>query len=244
MASLPPRARRAIVAVAFALAAGAAEVGAATIAIAPSSVVAAYTESGSDSVFPANVPQGAAVYSFSGAASATLTDYDVTDPDAGIHLGYRHRHDPTGAYGPFPVVACDPFCAGSTATIRFQTASPLGYRLSAWYAASDDHGRDVAFAVELRDLTLGVSLFAYEESRVGFPDARFETGLVTGVLLPGRSYELTLAAALRSDAIAVDQALAEGSLALSFEAIPEPGTAVATSVGLTWLASARRRRRR
>jgi hypothetical protein len=228
---------------ALSVALAARDAGSSTLVVPEGSFVAAYTESGSDTVFPPTPSVASATYSFGGAASATRTSYDVTDPDAAIGLDFRHTHDPSGSYGPFLILPCDPFCAGSRATIVFEVTSPVLYALSGAYAVSDEAGRMVSFSLHLLDVTSDTELFGFDDASSGVPNASFSVGPAAGTLAAGRQYELTLAADLSSSLEASGLAAASGFVEISFSPVPEVGTALLVGLGLGGLIAARGRRR-
>jgi len=144
--------------------------------------------------------------------------------------------------------------AASQVDIFFSVDAEVGYAFNGSYSAVDPAGRDTTLFVALSDDALGTALFHNFQSSDHTPNASFLVGLqegdghrelegsITGTLLPGHLYSLSIGSSIDDYFNDGPAAAASGTVSLQFVPVPEPGTASLLTGGMLSLAAAHRRR--
>ena len=189
---------------------------------------------------PTSLPATGSVPATYGETSS-ITGYDLSD--SSFNFSFDHVRG-----------AASETQAASQVDIYFSVDAEVGYAFSGSYGAVDPAGRDTALFVDLWDEALGATLFSNFQSSDHTPNASFLVGLqegdshrelegsITGTLLPGHLYSLTLGTSIADYFNDGPAATASGTVSLQFVPIPEPGTALLVTAGMLGLAAAHGRR--
>ena len=194
-------------------------------------------QSGSGNVeylYPSMIPYSDTSSVTLGGASSTST-YSFSS--GGFDITFDHAR--VGTAGSFAV---------SWSLISFSVDEDVAYTASGSYDAVDSDGRRVSFYAHLEEKPSGNYLFRSLQTSLQTPDESFSllgnggdhenesSGSPTGVLIAGRSYELSYDVLVQAaPAGSSTAATASGQLSLNFASVPEPGTGLLVGLGLALL---------